>query len=61
VAESFFHTLESEWICHFDFQTREQGGLAIFDWVAGFYNRTRMHSTLGYRSPEQYEKLTSAA
>ena len=61
VAESFFHTLKAEWIYHFDFTTREQARLAIFDYVEGFYNRTRMHSTLGYRSPEQYEKLMSVA
>jgi transposase InsO family protein len=61
VAESFFHTLKAEWIYHFDFKTREQARLAIFDYVEGFYNRTRMHSTLGYRSPEQYEKLMSVA
>jgi len=61
VAESFFHTLKAEWIYHFDFATREQARLAIFDYVEGFYNPTRMHSTLNYRSPDEYEKMSFAA
>jgi len=35
VAESFFHTLKTEWIYHFDFTTREQARLAIFDSIEG--------------------------
>jgi transposase InsO family protein len=61
VAESFFHTLKSEWIYHFDFKTREQARLAIFDYVEGFYNPTRMHSTLDYHSPDEYEKMKAVA
>ena len=61
VAESFFHTLKAEWIYHFDFATREQARLAIFDYVEVFYNPSRMHSTLNYRSPDEYEKMTTAA
>ena len=40
-----------------DFETREQARLEIFDYIEGFYNRTRMHSTLDYQSPEEYERL----
>jgi transposase InsO family protein len=61
VAESFFHTLKTEWLYHFCFSTREQARLAIFDYIEGFYNRTRMHSTLGYRSPDEYERMNAAA
>jgi putative transposase len=61
VAESLFHTLKAEWIYHFDFVTREQARLAIFDYVEGFYNTTRMHSTLGFRAPNEYEKMNAAA
>ncbi len=61
VAESFFHTLKTEWLYHFRFSTREQARLAIFDYIEGFYNRTRMHSTLGYRSPDEYERMNAAA
>ena len=60
-AESFFHTLKTEWLYHFDFYTREEARLAIFDYVEAFYNRNRLHSALDYRSPEEYERLHSAA
>lgn len=60
-AESFFHTLKTEWLYHFDFFTREEARLAIFDYVEAFYNRNRLHSSLNYHSPEEYEKLRFAA
>ncbi len=61
VVESFFHTLKTEWLYHYRFTTRAQARLSIFDYIEGFYNRTRLHSTLGYRSPMDYEIVTSAA
>lgn len=61
VAESFFHTLKTEWLYHFDFYTREEARIAIFDYIETFYNRRRLHSTIGYRSPDEYERLESAA
>ena len=61
VVESFFHTLKTEWLYHSRFRTRQEARLAIFDYVESFYNRTRMHSTLGFHSPEQYEKMQPAA
>ena len=60
VAESFFRTIKTESLYHADFRTREQARLAIFDYIEGFYNRTRMHSTLDYHSPEEYERLSVA-
>jgi putative transposase len=54
VAESFFRTIKTESLYHIDFETREQARLAIFDYIEGFYNRTRMHSTLDYQSPDEY-------
>jgi putative transposase len=60
VAESFFRTIKTESLYHADFRTREQARLEIFDYIEGFYNRTRMHSTLDYRSPEEYERLSAA-
>jgi transposase InsO family protein len=56
VAESFFHTLKTELVYQQHFRTRKEARLAIFDYVESFYNRTRLHSTLDYRSPEEYEK-----
>ena len=61
VAESFFHTLKTELVYHEHYRTREVARLAIFEWIEGFYNRTRLHSTLGYRSPEEYETIASVA
>jgi transposase InsO family protein len=60
-AESFFHTLKTEWLYHFDFFTREEARLSVFDYVEAFYNRNRLHSSLDYHSPEEYETLRSAA
>lgn len=56
VAESFFHTLKTELVYQQHYRTREEARLAIFEYVESFYNRTRLHSTLDYRSPEEYEK-----
>lgn len=61
VAESFFHTLKTELVYHEHYRTREAARLAIFEWIEGFYNRTRLHSTLGYRPPEEYETIPSVA
>jgi transposase InsO family protein len=56
VAESFFHTLKTELIYQQHYRTREEARLAIFEYLESFYNRTRLHSTLDYRTPEEYEK-----
>jgi transposase InsO family protein len=56
VAESFFSTLKNELIHHCDFQTRDQARSAIFDYIELFYNRKRIHQSLGYRTPEQVEQ-----
>ncbi len=56
VAESFFHTLKTELVYHQPYRTREEARLAIFEYIESFYNPTRLHSTLDYRSPEEYER-----
>ena len=61
VAESFFHTLKTEWIYHAHYKTRREARLAIFEYIEGFYNTTRMHSSLDYQSPEEYERERAAA
>ncbi len=55
--ESFFHTLKTECVHHECYQTRSEAKQSVFDYIEVFYNRQRKHSTLGYRSPEQYEML----
>lgn len=56
VAESFFSTLKLELAPGRAFLSREAARLAVFDYIEAFYNRTRMHSALGYQSPVQYEE-----
>jgi transposase InsO family protein len=56
VVESFFATLKGELDME-TFWTRSEAQLAIFEWIEGWYNPTRMHSTLGYKSPIAFEKL----
>lgn len=59
-VESFFHTLKTEMIYFEDFETRNQAHRAIFEWVEVFYNRERLHSTLGYMSPVAFEVMACA-
>lgn len=56
VAESFFANLKNELTWHRTFQTRDQARSAIFDYIEVFYNRQRLHQTLGYISPARYEQ-----
>lgn len=55
--ESFFGTLKTELVHGERYRSRLEARLSIFEYVEVFYNRQRRHSALGYRSPEQYEKL----
>jgi len=59
LAESFFHSLKTEWIYFEKYETKEQASLSVFEYIESFYNRHRFHSNLGYRSPEKYEQLNS--
>lgn len=55
VAESFFATLKGELIDTRSWATRAQVRRAVFEYVEVFYNRQRLHSSLGYLSPAAYE------
>lgn len=55
VVESFFATLKRE-IGSTVFASRAAARSAVFDYIERFYNRQRLHSTLDYRSPWQYEQ-----
>lgn len=59
--ESFFATLKKELVYHTKFRTRAAARLAIFEYIEVFYNRKRLHSTLGYVTPEQRERQYIAA
>jgi putative transposase len=57
VAESFFATLKKELVHRRSWPTRRELISEVFEFVEGFYNTTRRHSTLGYLSPVQFEKI----
>jgi putative transposase len=61
VAESFFSTLKTEQTHHRQYKTRQDAYHDIFDYIEVFYNRRRLHSYLGYVSPEDFEKGIIAA
>ncbi len=54
--ENFFHTLKTEFVYFSDFKTRVEAKTSVFWWVCGFYNRKRIHSSLGYKTPIDYER-----
>jgi putative transposase len=56
VMESFFGTLKQELVHREEYPTREEARRSLFDYIEVFYNRQRLHSTLGYLSPVQYEE-----
>ena len=56
VAESFFKTVKTEWAYHVDFQNIHQVEQEAFEYLEIFYNRERIHSTLGDHSPAEYEE-----
>lgn len=60
-VESFFGTLKQELIYHRQYHTREEAKQEIFEYLEVFYNRQRRHSTLGYRSPAEYEAKAAVA
>jgi transposase InsO family protein len=55
-TESFFATLKRELVYRTRFTTRDEARGAIFRWIEVWYNRKRRHSTLGYLSPEAFER-----
>jgi transposase InsO family protein len=55
VVESFFSTLKRELTHHCMYKTHEEATQSIFEYIEVFYNRRRLHSTLGYRSPAEFE------
>jgi putative transposase len=56
LCESFFATLECELLVRRRFASQAEARIAVFSYVDGWYNPTRLHSALGYRSPMIYEE-----
>jgi putative transposase len=59
--ESFFKTLKVERVYQLRYQTRAQARLDIVDWIEGFYNHRRFHSSIGYQIPARMESRLRAA
>jgi len=57
VAESFFGTLKAECVPENGYLKRATGQSDIFGYIEGFYNRKRLHSFIGYCSPEEFENI----
>jgi putative transposase len=60
VVESFFSTLKQELVYRTTFKTLQDARAAFVQYIEGFYNRRRLHSSLGYLSPVEYERRASA-
>ncbi len=56
MAESFFATLERELLNRRRFKTQAEAKLAVFEWIEGWYNLHRRHSSLGRISPVTFER-----
>ena len=53
--ESFHATLKKEWLYHQSFNTLQDVERAVFEYIEGFYNTKRVHSSIGYTSPNDFE------
>ena len=58
--ESFWHSLKVEQTHGQDFATRAEATHSVFGYIEGWYNTTRLHSSLGYLSPAQFERARKA-
>jgi putative transposase len=61
ISESFVASLKTELLHRHRFLSRDAARTAVFDYIEGFYNRFRRHSSLGYLSPSDYEAATIEA
>lgn len=57
VAENFFSIIKKEYISKVKFTSRNQAKLGIFDYIEGWYNSQRIHSKIGYLSPNDFEDM----
>lgn len=57
VSESFFKTLKTEEVYWQKYKTKAEARISLFRYIEGFYNTRRIHSSLGYRSPKEFEMI----
>jgi putative transposase len=57
VIESFFSTLKRELVNRYSWPTKADARVAVFEWIEAFYNRSRLHTTLGNLSPSEFENI----
>jgi transposase InsO family protein len=60
LIESFWSTMQRELLDRRDWNTRTELASAIFEWIEGWYNPHRRHTSLGIRSPHDFESLHGA-
>ncbi len=58
VVESFFSTLKRELVGRYSWPDQGDARVALFEWIEAFYNRQRIHTTLGDYAPEEFERLS---
>lgn len=58
-ASTFFKTLNAELIWRHSWASRRQAEIALFQYINGFYNPRRKHSTLGWKSPLAFERAAA--
>jgi putative transposase len=59
--ESFFSSLKTERTASKTYRTRDEAKSDVFDYIEPFYNTKRRHSTIGYRSPVEFEMRSGLA
>ena len=57
--ESFFHTLKVELVRQRNWNTHDEARRDLFAYIEGYYNRQRIHSAIGYLTPEQAEQMAA--
>lgn len=61
VVESFFHSLKTEWTADIIYRTRDEARGDVIQYIEMFYNSHRLHSSLGYKNPNGFEKKFTLA
>ena len=61
LRRGFFATLECELLDRRSFRTHAEARASLFEYIEGFYNRRRLHSTLGYQTPVEFERARTDA